>query len=64
MNLSSQERDAILAGLRLLQVNLSDLASARGTSALAAINEIFTNGRAHRGLSTVEIDCLCEKVNS
>lgn len=49
------ERDAILAGLRLLQEQSGNLPP--------MIQEIYTNGDEHNGLSVGEIDILCEKVN-
>lgn len=54
---TAQERDAMLAGLRLLQ-----LALARGDID-PALTSILTNDSAHAGLELTAIDALCERIN-
>lgn len=54
---TAQERDAVLAGLRLLQ-----LALARGDTD-PALGSILTNDGAHAGLDLPRIDDLCERIN-
>ncbi|KAB2723228.1 hypothetical protein [Brucella anthropi] len=54
---TAQERDAVLAGLRLLQLALAraDIDPALGS--------IVTNDGAHAGLDLTQIDALCERLN-
>ncbi|MGB3833309.1 MAG: hypothetical protein WA975_15780 [Mesorhizobium sp.] len=54
---TAEERDAILAGLRLLQLALA------GGAVDAALRSILTNDGAHDGLDLAAIDALCERVN-
>ncbi|MCO5158300.1 MAG: hypothetical protein M9945_16390 [Aquamicrobium sp.] len=54
---TAEERDAALAGLRLLQ-----LALARGDID-PALTSILTNDGAHAGLGPARIDALCERIN-
>lgn len=55
IKINDKERDAILAGLRLLQENSENLPP--------MIGDIYTNCGEHSGLSFGEIDHLCEKIN-
>ena len=57
MTISEVERDAILAGLRLLeaQIDLGELSE--------EIEDIYTNGDKHDGLPLADIDDLCERMN-
>ena len=55
--ITAQERDAVLAGLRLLQ-----LALARDDIA-PVLMSILTNDSAHAGLDITAIDALCERIN-
>ena len=57
MGVTAQERDALLAGLRLLQ-----LALGRGDLE-PALENIVTNDDAHTGLDPTRIDALCERIN-
>ena len=57
IGVTAQERDAILAGLRLLQ-----LALARGDID-PALRNIVTNDGAHIGPDPIRIDALCERIN-
>lgn len=57
--LADRERDAMLAGLRLLQ---REFARVPSTMALEVL-DIYTNGNAHKGLQDDEIDALCERLN-
>lgn len=59
IKLNSMERDAILAGLRLLQTNLALPSSFLPTP----IGDIWRNGRVS-GLSREGIDRLCERINA
>ena len=54
---TSQERDAVLAGLKLLQtvVRTGDIAP--------MVREIYTNDGAHPGIDADAIDTLCERMN-
>ena len=54
---TAQERDAVLAGLRLLQIAL-----ARGDID-PPLGSILTNDGAHAGLDLTRIDALCERIN-
>lgn len=59
MELLPFERDAILAGLRLLQIELD-----RGYLDIPThIEGVLTDDFTHPPISTEEIDVLCEKVN-
>ena len=54
---TAQERDAVLAGLRLLQVAVH-------TGAFPPmVREIYTNDGTHAGLDLNAIDALCERTN-
>jgi hypothetical protein len=55
--LESPEHNAILAGLRLLQLFVDGRISAAG------IDDILTNGDTEEALGVEEIDELCETVN-
>jgi hypothetical protein len=57
---SPVERDAILAGLRMLQQALTPGKLPRFTS---SIEEILTNDDAHPAISLEDIDALCERLN-
>ena len=57
IGVTAQERDALLAGLRLLQ-----LALGRGDLE-PALENIVTNDGAHTGLDPTRIDALCERIN-
>lgn len=59
--LSGKERDAVLAGLRLLQLHLESPSD--GDWLGGDIHRIYTNGDDHEGLSLNEIDELCERLN-
>lgn len=57
LDLTDEERDAILTGLRVLQIRL-------GKGDLPwDLHDIYTNCDSHEGLSVDDIDYLCEKVN-
>lgn len=56
--LSGPERDAVLAGLRLLQQNLMD------GDLDDEIGVLYTNCNEHMGMNLVDIDSLCERVNT
>lgn len=51
-----RERDGVLAALRLWQKAPEDTR--------AYLSDIFTNSKAHDGLSDEEIDDLCERINA
>ncbi|PWJ72674.1 hypothetical protein C7441_1314 [Pseudaminobacter salicylatoxidans] len=57
IGVTAQERDALLTGLRLLQLALarSDIDPSLG--------DILTNDGAHAGLDLNRIDALCERIN-
>ncbi|WP_011583131.1 MULTISPECIES: hypothetical protein [Chelativorans] len=57
IGVTAQERDAVLTGLRLLQ-----LAVARGDID-QALKSIVTNDDTHAGLDLTQIDALCERIN-
>ena len=57
IGVTASERDAVLAGLRLLQVAIA------GGSLDPALKNILTNDGAHDGLDLPEIDALCERIN-
>jgi len=57
ISVTSQERDAVLAGLRLLQLALA------GGHTDPALRSILTNDGAHAGLDLTQIDALCERTN-
>ncbi|GKX34107.1 MAG: hypothetical protein MnENMB40S_17250 [Rhizobiaceae bacterium MnEN-MB40S] len=57
IGVTAQERDAVLVGLRLLQ-----LAIARGDID-PPLKSILTNDSAHAGLDLARIDALCERTN-
>lgn len=59
--LSAAERDAILAGLRLLQRNLDGKVFV-GADVDAHINAIYTSEGERAGLTADEIDALCESL--
>ncbi|MCW5706925.1 hypothetical protein [Shinella sp.] len=52
-----QERDAVLAALRLLQI------AVRTDGFPPMIREILTNDGAHAGLDSNVIDAVCERIN-
>jgi hypothetical protein len=67
--LNPKERNAILAGLRLLQQKLRMLVRNNryevvGTAEEEAVNDILTNGWTESALGPVQIDELCERINS
>lgn len=55
--ITTRERDAVLAGLRLLQIAL------KTGPVTPVLRDIVTNGDAHPGLDPTEIDALCERIN-
>lgn len=55
--IESEECNAILAGLRLLQLFVDGRISAPG------IDDILTNGDTEQPLDSNAIDTLCERVN-
>lgn len=57
ISVTSQERDALLAGLRLLQLALA------GEHIDPQLRSILTNDGAHAGLDLNQIDALCERTN-
>lgn len=57
IGVTAQERDAVLAGLRLLQI------AARTGEFPPMIREIYTNDGAHAGLDPNAIDELCKRTN-
>lgn len=61
LTLSAQQLDAVLAGLRCLQVALE---SGSVSPDDGDIGDILTNGQTHPGLTADEIDKLCESINS
>jgi len=63
MKLNYMERDAILAGLRLLQwkMETGELWSANPEPRLGDIRKIYNQGK--RGLTAEEIDTLCERMS-
>lgn len=71
MSTLDKQRDAILAGLRLLQKHLasgevmSDYADVGASldDEYNAISAIYTNNSAHDGLNIDEINALCESLN-
>jgi hypothetical protein len=56
--LSVPELAAVLAGLRLLQIDLSSDAPCVGNE----LNELYTVGGKHAGLTTDQIENLCERL--
>lgn len=57
ISVTARERDAMLAGLRHLQVALS------GGDVDPSLRSILTNDGAHAGLDLGQIDALCERIN-
>lgn len=57
MGLHSRERDAVLAGLRLLQEKIADGAD------ISNIADIYTDHGKHEGLSEFWIENLCQRIN-
>jgi len=57
IGVTAQERDAVLAGLRLLQV------AVRTGDFPPMVREIYTNDGAHTGLDVNATDALCERIN-
>jgi len=57
ISVTAQERDAVLAGLRLLQRALE------AGSVPLMLRDILTNGGTHAGLDPAAIDALCERAN-
>ena len=57
IGVTPRERDAMLAGLRLLQT------AVRSSEFAPMVREIFTKDGAHSGLDFHEIDALCERIN-
>jgi hypothetical protein len=55
-DIDDRERDAILAGLRMVQQAIEG-------NAPAMDEDVFTNGGDHEGLDPDEIDELCERLN-
>lgn len=53
-------RDAVLAGLRLLQEALE---AGRVQPNDGGIGDILTNGGEHAGVTAEEIDALCDELN-
>jgi hypothetical protein len=60
--LSPTQRDAILAGLRLLQRSLEGMVFV-GADVDAHVRAILTHGGESPGLSADDIDALCEQLN-
>ncbi|KAB2792263.1 hypothetical protein F9L06_22055 [Brucella anthropi] len=56
-NVTAQQRDAVLTGLRLLQLALE------ADNIPPLLRRIFTNDDAHAGLDLKRIDALCEGIN-
>ena len=57
LGVTAQERDAVLTGLRLLQLALE-------TGGIAPmLRDVLTNGDTHPGLDLKAIDALCERIN-
>ena len=54
---TAEERDAALAGLRLLQRALA------GADIDPALRSILTDDGTHHGLDPARIDALCERIN-
>lgn len=57
LGVTPRERDAVLAGLRLLQLAVA------GVDIDPALRNILTNDGAHAGLDLAAIDALCERTN-
>lgn len=57
IGVTAHERDAVLAGLRLLQIALAR------NNLDPALRSILTNDSAHAGLDPTRIDALCERIN-
>ena len=57
IGVTAQERDAVLAGLRLLQI------AVRTGNFAPMVREIYTNDGAHTGIDASAIDALCERTN-
>lgn len=57
---TKQQFSAILAGLRLLQASLDNRTVYPND---ANINDILTDGGTHQGMTSAEIDSLCEEIN-
>ncbi len=57
IGITAQERDALITGLRLLQLALE-----AGHMA-PVLRDILTNADRHPGLDLSEIDGLCERIN-
>lgn len=60
IQISVRERDAILAGLRLLQHSLENETISRDGE---FIGDLLTQGGEHPGLSNDDIGALCEAIN-
>jgi len=60
-SVSKQQFDAVLAGLRLLQTCLENRLVLSNDG---GISDILTDGGIHKGLSSTEIDTLCESLNT
>lgn len=68
IEITNEERDSVLTGLRILQlfIDMSDgdlFSDAPPGTRAEAMRDIFTNGGTHKGLSSNDIDDLCVKVN-
>ena len=60
-SISKKQFDAVLAGLRLLQLCLENRLVLPNDG---GISDILTDGGSHEGLTTMEIDALCESLNT
>ncbi len=63
LHVEPEERDAILAGLRLLQAEYDQVLRAGPASRLGMIRAILENGKEGEGLGPNGIDSLCERIN-
>ena len=61
IEISGAQRDAILAGLRLLQIELSNKP---GFEIHDLWWMVFTNEGEHAGLSVAEVEELCKSINA
>lgn len=61
---TAMERDAALAGLRILQLAVEGQIPWPAGGARSMLQEIYTNSGAHPGLDTGDIDALCERINT
>ena len=61
--LEPRERDAVLAGLRLLEAWRTDRVASRSADLDVAIDDIESSGGEHDVLEADDIDALCERIN-